>query len=292
MAENDHQRPADDLRQRFRSLVDLVERLRGPGGCPWDRVQTAQDLRTYILEETYEVIDAIDRGDADGLREELGDLFFQVLFLASVGAEAGSFDLGDVMETVERKMVRRHPHVFGEAEAKTPGDVVDRWTRIKAREKKSGERGDHGGGDGFMDGLPAALPALYRAHKMTTRAARVDFDWPDADGVLDKLDEELGEFREALAAGNRARQRHEIGDLLFTVANLSRHCGIDPEQALIDCNGRFRTRFHRMEALLLKEGTALAEARTGEMEAMWERAKSEEGVDGDPSSFLPPRRDP
>ncbi len=287
MSFNNTDQQHDPLLQRFRSLVSLVERLRGPGGCPWDRVQTAQDLRTYILEEVYEVIDAIDRRDAPALQEELGDLLFQVLFMASVGTEAGAFDLGAVIDAVERKMVRRHPHVFGDADAETPEDVVDRWTRIKAREKQSGCRGAHGGGDGYLDGLPAVLPALYRTHKLSTRTARVGFDWPDAAGVLEKIDEELGEFRQALAAGDVPGQRHEIGDLLFTVANLSRHCGIDPEQALMECNSRFHRRFHRMEQLLHRDDTTLEDASQELLERMWEQAKSEE-QDPDGFTFLGP----
>lgn len=290
MSFNDTDQRHDLLLQRFRSLVSLVDRLRGPGGCPWDRVQTAQDLRTYILEEVYEVIDAIDRRDAPALQEELGDLLFQVLFMASVGTEAGAFDLGAVIEEVERKMVRRHPHVFGDADAETPEEVVDRWTRIKAREKQSGCRGAHGGGDGYLDGLPAVLPALYRAHKLSTRTARVGFDWPDAAGVLEKIDEELSEFRQALAAGDLSGQRHEIGDLLFTVANLSRHCGIDPEQALMECNSRFLRRFHRMEQLLQRDETTLEDASPERMERMWGQAKSEE-QNPDGSTFLRPEAD-
>jgi MazG family protein len=273
--------------ERFRSLVALVERLRGPGGCPWDRVQTAGDLRTYILEEVYEVIDAIDREDAPALEEELGDLLFQVLFMASVGSDAGAFDLAGVMAAVERKMIRRHPHVFGDASADTPDQVVDRWNRIKAAERRSGARGDHGGGDGYLDGLPTTLPALYRTHKLASRSARIGFDWPDTWGVLEKLDEELEEFREALRAGDPVRQRHEIGDLLFTVANLSRHCKIDPERALMECNNRFRIRFHRMEALLAGEGTTLEQATPEQMEQMWTRVKSEDAEkNGD--TFLRP----
>ena len=286
MSFNDGATAGDPLLERFRSLVMLVERLRGPGGCPWDRVQTARDLRTYILEETYEVIDAIDRSDAPALQEELGDLFFQVLFMASVGTEAGAFDLGTIIESVERKMVRRHPHVFGDAEASTPDQVVDRWTRIKARERETGARGDHGGGDGYLDGLPQALPALYRAHKLSTRSARVGFDWPDTAGVLNKIDEEMGEFRDALASGHQDRLRHELGDLLFTVANLSRHCGIDPEQALMECNSRFQRRFHRMEELLGRDGLTLEQASQEQMEQMWELAKQEES--NGTSSFLHP----
>ncbi len=264
------------LSELFLSLVSLVERLRAPGGCPWDRVQTPQDLRTYILEEVYEVIDAIDRRDQGALKEELGDLLFQVLFLASVANEAGAFGLPDVIEAVEQKMVRRHPHVFGDAEADTPEQVVDRWSRIKARERAAGQRGDHGGGDRFLDGLPSTLPSLYQSHKLCTRAARTGFDWPDTAGVLLKLQEELGEFQEALDAGDRNRQRHEIGDLLFTVANLSRHCGVDPEQSLMECNSRFRRRFHRMEELLAADGLTLQQATAKQMEWMWEQAKAEE----------------
>lgn len=280
------------LQERFHALVALVERLRAPGGCPWDRVQTPRDLRSYILEEVYEVIDAIDRHDAQALKEELGDLLFQVLFLASVGSEAGAFDLPEIIEAVERKMVRRHPHVFGDAEAQTPDEVVDRWTRIKARERESGSLGGHGGGDGFLDGLPSTLPALYRAHKLSTRAARTGFDWPDTEGVLGKLEEELGEFRQALSSGDRSGLRHEIGDLLFTVANLSRHCGVDPEQALMECNSRFRRRFHRVETLLGEAGTSITEASPEQMERMWDRAKSEEPPDAGSSFLRPPSGEP
>jgi len=283
----------DEERERlcrsFGSLHDLVERLRGPGGCPWDRVQTARDLRTYILEEVYEVIDAIDREDGAALKEELGDLLFQVLFMSSVAAESGAFDLVEVIDTVQRKMVRRHPHVFGDAEAETPDEVVGRWTEIKAREREDGLRGSHGGGKGHLDGLPRTLPALYRAHKLAVRASRVGFDWPDVSGVLGKVDEELGEVREALAQSDRERQREEIGDLLFTVANLSRHCGIDPEQALMACNARFLRRFHRMESLIAENGGDLAGASPDEMERRWQQAKSEEPALRGPEFLSLPR---
>lgn len=270
----------ETLCRRLGDLHDLVERLRGPGGCPWDRVQTAHDLRTYMLEEVYEAIDAIDREDAPALKEELGDLLFQVLFMASVAAEAESFDIVDVIDAVERKMIRRHPHVFGDADAATPGEVVDRWTRIKARERRDGLRGLHGGGAGYLDGLPQTLPALYRAHKLATRASRVGFDWPDVSGVLDKIDEELAETREALEQADRERQRQEIGDLLFSVANLARHCGVDPEQALMECNGRFLRRFHAMETLLVRRGKDLESASPDEMERSWQQAKREEPAAG------------
>jgi len=281
------------LFERFRSLVALVERLRAPGGCPWDQVQTARDLRTYILEEVYEVIDAIDREDATALKEELGDLLFQVLFMSSVGSSAGAFELVEVIDAVEAKMVRRHPHVFGDASAETPGQVVERWTSIKAREREEGARGDHGGGKGFLDGLPEALPALYCAHKLSTRAARTGFDWPDTEGVLQKVEEELTELRQALDGNDRELQRHEVGDLLFSVANLSRHLGADPEQALMECNARFRRRFHRMEALLAESGTSLTDAGLEEMERMWQQAKGEEpGRHGGLSFLAPPQPPP
>jgi ATP diphosphatase len=253
---------------RLEALVELVSALRGPEGCPWDRAQTAADLRAYLLEEAHEVAAALDADDWDALRAELGDLLFQVVFLASLAHDAGAFDLGAVIDGVHRKMVERHPHVFGDHSARDAAQVRESWERRKAEQRA---------GDSHLDGVASSLPALVAAYRLTQKAAGVGFDWPDADAVLDKLDEELAELR-AARGGERASEgvREEVGDILFTAANLARKLGVDPEGALARANLKFRSRFAAIERGLAAAGRRLGAATLDELDRLWEEAKRAE----------------
>ncbi|MBL8584307.1 MAG: nucleoside triphosphate pyrophosphohydrolase [Rhizobiaceae bacterium] len=262
-------------------LIEIMAALRTPlTGCPWDVEQTFASIAPYTIEEAYEVADAIARGDMDDLRDELGDLLLQVVYHARMAEEAGDFAFGDVVEAVTRKMIRRHPHVFGDETARGAGMAKGVWEKIKAGEKAEKRaarlaRGlpaeDHGGG--YLDGLPVALPALTRALKLQQKAAQVGFDWGAVGPVLDKMEEEIAELREAIAAADRAASEDEFGDLLFVVVNLGRHLGLDAEKALSGTNEKFRSRFHFVEKAVLAEGKSLETATLDEMEAHWQRAK-------------------
>jgi tetrapyrrole methylase family protein / MazG family protein len=266
-----------DRTGRFEDLVDLMDRLRGPDGCPWDREQTYATLRGYVLEECYEVVEAIDRDQRDGLREELGDLLFQVVFLARLAKEEGAFDAADVVRGIAEKMVRRHPHVFGDARADTSQEVLRRWEEIKRREKEAveggGPREERGS---VLAGVPRALPALLKAQRLSTKAARVGFDWGSDGEVMGKLAEELGELREAVDAGDRDAMREELGDLLFTAANLGRRLGLDPEEALERANRKFAERFVQVETELSRQGVRIEEAGLERMDRLWNEVKSRE----------------
>ncbi len=267
--------------ESFDDLVALMDRLRGPDGCPWDREQTYATLRGYLLEESYEVVDAIDEGDRASLREELGDLLFQVVFLSRLAKEEGAFAAADVVRGISEKMVRRHPHVFGDAVADTSGEVLRRWEEIKRREKDEvdggGPRRPRGS---VLAGVPRALPALLKAQRLSTKAARVGFDWPSDDGVMDKLAEELGELKAALDARDLGAARQELGDLLFTAANLGRRLGLDTEEALEAANRKFAVRFSHVEEALEREGIAIEEAGLERMDRLWNEAKEAEGAGG------------
>jgi len=261
-------------------LVEIMARLRDPErGCPWDVQQTFATIVPYTIEEAYEVADAIERGDLDDLRDELGDLLLQVVFHARMAEEAGAFGFGDVVLAINEKLVRRHPHVFGDLAGADPQAVKRLWAAIKAEEKKARRARRAAQGlppeppAGTLDGVPAALPALARAVKLQERAARVGFDWPDTRQVLDKITEEVEELRAELDAGDRARLADEVGDLLFAVANLARHAGIDPETALAGTNGKFTRRFTHIEARLAEADRGPHEAGLEEMEALWQEAK-------------------
>jgi ATP diphosphatase len=245
-------------------LNDIMAQLRAPvGGCPWDVEQTFETIAPYTLEEAYEVADAIERGDMDDLKSELGDLLFQVVFHARMAEEQGLFVFDDVANAIADKLERRHPHVFGDEAAKADGVAQKaRWEDIKAAERAS--KSQHG----VLDDVPVGLPALARAAKLTKRAARVGFDWPSTDEVFDKLDEEVAELRAEIAAGDLDRARGEVGDLLFVVANLARKLGVEPEDALRGCNAKFVRRFGFIEAELAKDG------RTPE--GLWDAAKAAE----------------
>ncbi len=249
-------------------LRALVRRLRGPDGCPWDREQGFADLRAYLLEEAHEAADALDRSSLDDLGEELGDLLFQVVFLAVLAEEKGVFDLAQVIDEIHAKMVSRHPHVFGGAESLADaGAVGDAWERRKLRDEPRG--------GSLLDGVAASMPALTAAYRLTQKAAGVGFDWPDAGAVLAKLDEELRELRAEVARQplDRAALADEVGDLLFTAANLARKLEVDADAALARANLKFRTRFAAVEAGLKDRGRRLGETSLAEMDELWERAK-------------------
>jgi len=252
----------------LQKLVDLVARLRAPDGCPWDREQSLPDVRAYLLEEAHELAGAIDAGDWQELAEELGDLLFQAAFIGRLAEENGAFRLSQVIDGVYRKMVERHPHVFGDEVLADAEAVRQAWERRKlAREPKR---------ESLFAGVPSSLPALLAAYRLTQKASGVGFDWPDAVSVLAKLDEEMAEVREALAQGDTTAVREEVGDLLFTVANLARKLDVDPEAALAGTNLKFRHRFAKIEAGLAARGKTAAEATMEEMDELWEAAKGKD----------------
>lgn len=261
--------PAADLTL----LVDLVARLRAPDGCPWDREQTLMDVRAYLLEEAHETAAAIDGGDWREIAGELGDLLFQAAFIGRLAEEAGAFHLADALRTVRDKMVARHPHVFGDAEAADAEAVRRAWERRKLTGEAKAS---------LLAGVPRSLPALVAAYRMTQKAAAVGFDWRDAAAVMDKVEEEAAELRRAHQpnAGREDREavREELGDLLFTVVNLARKLEVDPEAALAAANAKFRRRFEAVEQALAARGRRLGEATLAEMDALWEEAKAAEGA--------------
>jgi len=264
------------MREAFARLVEIVATLRSPDGCPWDREQTIDSLKPYVLEETYEVLDAIDRGDHAALREELGDFVFEAVFLAQLESEAGHFSIADSLTAIADKLVRRHPHVFarqdGHAPINTAGEVVTKWEEIKAQ-----ERGGASKPRTLLGTVPAALPALLRAYQIGLRAHAVGFDWQRPADVVDKIQEEVDEIREAVAsdpASRRVRVEDEMGDLLFTIANLSRQLGVDPETALRKANDKFTRRFETMEGAIEGSGRKMTDLSLEELEREWQRAKS------------------
>lgn len=262
-------------------LIEIMAALRNPAtGCPWDIEQSFASISPYTIEEAYEVADAIARGDMDDLRDELGDLLLQVVYHARMAEEAGDFRFEDVVKAVTTKMIRRHPHVFGDETARGAGMAKGMWERIKAEEKAEKRaariaRGldpeDHG--KGYLDSVPVALPALARALKLQERASRVGFDWGAPGPVLDKIEEEIGELKQALVTGNLAEAKEEFGDLLFALVNLGRHLHVDAESALSGTNEKFRTRFHFIENQLNERGSSLDGASLEEMELLWQAAK-------------------
>ncbi|MEF2074337.1 nucleoside triphosphate pyrophosphohydrolase [Consotaella aegiceratis] len=270
-------------------LVEIMAALRNPdGGCPWDVEQTFETIAPYTIEEAYEVADAIERGNPEDLRDELGDLLLQVVYHAQMAEEDGLFAFPDVVETVTRKMIRRHPHVFGDVEARNAGMVAGLWERIKAEERaekaalraqRLAANGADAQADGnaakpsHLDGLTAALPALTLALKIQQRAARVGFDWSEPEPILDKIAEEVREFSE-VAVGDADRLEDEMGDLLFSLVNLARHHEIDPEKALRRCVRKFRSRFSYIERKLFEAGATLEETSLDDMEALWQEAKT------------------
>jgi tetrapyrrole methylase family protein/MazG family protein len=247
----------------FRRLIDIVARLRGPAGCPWDRKQTHESLARHMVEEAHEAVDAIHDGDMEHLAEELGDLLLQVALHAQLGAEEDSFDIRDTLRLIIEKLLRRHPHVFGEAELHTPEQVIARWERIKADER---------GEASVLEGVAEGLPALLYAFKLQSRAARIGFDWERGEDVLPKLEEELEEIRQVLMGG-QGDVEDELGDLLFTLVNVSRHYGVDPEIALRRAARKFAGRFRRVEEMVRERGLVMEEMSLEELDALWETSK-------------------
>jgi MazG family protein len=253
-------------------LLAIMARLRDPeSGCAWDLEQTFATIAPYTVEEAYEVADAIERGDLDDLRDELGDLLFQVVFHSRMAEEAGQFAFDDVATAISEKMIRRHPHVFGEADARTSAEQTQAWEVIKAQ-----ERAGKGKADSLLDDVPAGLPALTRAVKLSRRAAGVGFVWPTVEKVLEKLDEEVDELKVEIAAGDLAKAREELGDVLFVAANIARTLEIDPEDALRATNAKFARRFRFIEAALKDRGRTPGESDLAEMDALWDQAKAAE----------------
>ena len=292
--------------ERFERAVAIMHRLRAPGGCPWDREQTFDTIKPYTLEETYEVLEAIDNRDWDELTGELGDLLLQVLFYAEMAKEESRFTIDEVLDRLSSKLVDRHPHVFGEVKAETPGEVLRNWEALKAEEKK--KRLEAGGGksakpetdaESVLAGVSSGVPALLEAYKLSSRAAHVGFEWPEIEGLFDKLREETAELREGLqefpapgplpatrgVAGAkgvtipqelRDRLEDEVGDLFFVLVNIARYLSLDPESALRKTNRKFRRRFQWMEARMKEAGTSPAESSLEEMETLWQQSKQQE----------------
>lgn len=295
-----------DTGDRFERAVSIMARLRAPGGCPWDREQTFDTIRPYTLEEAYEVVEAIDKRDWDELVGELGDLLLQVLFYAQMAKEDEKFGIDDVLDTLSNKLINRHPHVFGDVVAETSGQVLRNWEAIKAEEKK--KRLEQGGGksakessapESVLSGVSTGVPALMEAHKLSSRAAHVGFDWPNIEGLFDKLKEETDELRaevdkipppgpvpvgrgtagakgSSVAPELQQRMEDEIGDLLFVLVNVARYLSVDPESALRKTNRKFRRRFQHVEDKLREQGKKVESATLDEMEALWQQAKESE----------------
>ncbi|HYL62968.1 MAG TPA: nucleoside triphosphate pyrophosphohydrolase [Candidatus Methylomirabilis sp.] len=262
-------------------------RLRAPDGCPWDREQTHATLRTYLIEEAYEVLEALESGDDAKFAEEMGDLLLQIVFHSQIAREEGRFTVADVIREVHDKMVRRHPHVFGEKRAKDAAEVLKNWEQLKKEERSTLEEKRANGANrearhgSLMDGVSKALPAALEGFQLTRRAARIGFDWQNVEGVLEKISEEIAELRRALSANDAARSEEEMGDLLFAAVNVARFLHIDPEIALKKANAKFSSRFRRMEQMAAASGRALADVPREEMEELWETAKRDEETVGE-----------
>ncbi|MBI3666031.1 MAG: nucleoside triphosphate pyrophosphohydrolase [Acidobacteria bacterium] len=255
--------------EKFQKLVEIMARLRGPNGCPWDREQTFDTLKSYLLEEAYEVIDAIDRRDWQELATELGDLQLQIVFFSQMAAEQSLFTIDDVLERIASKLIRRHPHVFANEPAATAEQVLKRWGELKA-EERGPERPE-----GLLESVPRSMPAMMEAYQLTSRASQVGFDWQRFEDLLEKLEEELRELDEARhGSGDRERVEDEVGDLLFMMVNIARFLKFDPELALRKTNWKFRQRFAQVEQGLARRGTTWAQAGIEEMEELWQQAKN------------------
>lgn len=255
------------MHDNFSDLVALMARLRSPDGCPWDRKQTPESLKPFLIEECYEVIDALDEGSPDKIREELGDLLFQIIFHARIAEERGQFTINDVIAANIEKMTRRHPHVFGDARLSTDREVLANWEEIKKSEKGYEER------KSVLEGVPRHLPSLLRAHSLQERAARVGFDWSRIDEALPKLDEEIAEFKESLDSKDAAGIEEELGDIFFMLVNISRFLGVNPEDALRKTISKFIQRFRYIEEHAADAGKSLNEMTLNEMEQLWQESK-------------------
>ncbi len=256
-------------KRNFEELVSLMDLLRSPGGCPWDREQTYESLRPFVIEEAYEVVDAIDRDDREGLREEIGDLLLESVFLARIAKEEGSFEIDDCITAIHDKLVRRHPHVFAEVDADDADQVVTNWERLKREEK-------HEKNKSFFEGVPTGLPALLKAQRLTDKASRVGFDWQKTEDVFDKLDEEIGELKDAIARNDPEEIIDELGDLLFTIANIARRIDVDGENALQGSNQKFIRRFEEVERRYRESGKQMEDVSLEELDAAWEEVKRNE----------------
>lgn len=246
-------------------LLKIMSELRGQKGCPWDREQTRESLKPFIVEEAYEVLEAIDEKDPEAIKEELGDLLFQIVFQCQIAKEKGEFEISDVLDKIGKKMIARHPHVFGDADYKTSEEVLVHWEAQKKREGKQR--------DSILDGVPKTLPSLLRAHRLQDRAARVGFDWEKAEDVFRKLDEELKEFKDAFKEKKQDEIEDELGDLFFVLVNISRFIGINPEDALRKTISKFISRFRYIEMAAADEGRSLSDMTLAEMDALWDEAK-------------------
>ena len=260
---------AESVNELFGELVQIMARLRGANGCPWDRQQTHESIKPYFVEETYEVLEAIDDGDAGKLCEELGDVLLQVVFHARMAEEASLFSVADVVRAISEKLVRRHPHVFGDVQADTAQEVLFNWEQIKKTERVSAK-----GHASLLDGVPRELPALLRAHRLQEKASRVGFDWKEARQVFRKVEEELGELRAAMESERPDRMEAELGDLLFSLVNLSRFIAVNPEEALRKTIARFIARFQYIEEELAHRGRTPGQVTLEEMDALWAEAKA------------------
>lgn len=271
--------PKETVGEKFEQLITIMRTLRAPGGCRWDREQTHASLRPFVLEETYEVLEAIDAGNIEDLREELGDYLYEAVFLAQISEESGDFAIGDAIDEIRTKLVRRHPHVFAKQtgdDGITSGQVIERWETMKAREREE-KHTPHTPSRTTLSGVPKTLPSLLRAYEISARAAAVGFDWAKADDVLDKIEEEVAEVRrevESGATGHLSRAEEEMGDLLFAITNLSRKLGIEPEAALRRANEKFTRRFDAMERAFAARGQLLSDVTLDAMESEWQRVKA------------------
>ena len=246
-------------------LIKIMAALRGKKGCPWDREQTRDSLKPFIIEEAYEVLEAIDEGNPEAVKEELGDLLFQIVFQSRVAEENGEFGISDVIETIAKKMINRHPHVFGDTTCETPEEVIMNWEEHKKREGKQRSS--------ILEGVPKELPALLRAHRLQARAAKVGFDWDRVEDVLGKLDEEVAEFKEAVRRKEKGNIEDELGDILFVIVNISRFIGVNPEDALRKTISKFISRFRYIEMAAADRGKKLTDMSLAEMDALWDEAK-------------------
>ena len=258
----------NDPETAFKELTAIVDTLMSENGCPWDKVQTHDTLKPYLVEEVYETLEALDKGNPDDIKDELGDLLYQILFHAKIAAQKKEFDIGDVVESISEKMVRRHPHVFKEGKLDTPDQVVDQWEEIKKTEKTHSER------ESVLDGIPKQLPGLLRAQKLQKKAAKHGFDWDQITAVFDKLDEEIAEFKQAVLSEKDADITGELGDILFVLVNIARHQKIDAEEALRTTNNKFIKRFHHIEQEVAKKGNTLKDTPLDELEQYWQDAKN------------------
>ena len=258
-----------DATESFRKLIEIVDTLMGENGCPWDNVQTRESLKPYLVEETYEVLEALDTNDPDQIKDELGDLLYQILFHSKISSKNNEFDIKDVLDNLKEKMVRRHPHVFKEGQINTPDQVIERWEEIKKEEKT------HSNHPSILDSVPKQLPSLLRAQKLQKKAAKEGFDWDEISDVFDKLDEEISEFKSAVLEGKGADIQSELGDILFVLVNIAKFKKIDAEEALRSTNNKFIKRFQHIEKEVEKQGKTLKETSLEDMERHWQNAKKQ-----------------